>query len=102
MSRGCGCCVEIRNNRHDFRRGGVDISDFDEDVRYRKAKRRNGKICKKSKNNEECDNKVVVVLRSWYSEYTEKWHAQIVRTCSRCGKHKWDSYRMFSTVSKIY
>lgn len=102
MSRGCDCCAERRNDRHDFRRGGVDVSDFDEEVRFRKAKRRNGKLCKKSKSEEECDYTVVVVLRSWYSEYSEKWQAQVINACHRCGRHKWNTFRTYSTSTKVF
>ena len=91
VSRGCRCCADRRGNRRDFRQGGVEIDDFDEEVRYHKANSggysKRKRVCKKSKNNELCDFTVPLITRQYYSSYTKKWHYTKVMTCSRCGKH---------------
>lgn len=73
----CDYCRDGRKKRDNL----VNVADFDEEVRYRKVKKRKRDVCAKSKTEEKCIPGLVKTNHMWYD----------VTTCARCGKHL--SYR---------
>jgi hypothetical protein len=86
MRSRCSCCADRRNDRRDFRDGGVDIEDFEE-PKYRRQSRKSKRVCAKSKTGEQCDFTVAIIKMMWYSEWKQAFVYHRVMTCSRCGKH---------------
>lgn len=92
----CDACRERGRKAKDAH---YSVEDFEDEPRYRKAKKRNRKVCAKSKTNEPCSFTVPVIKWSYFSKWDERWHYTKVWTCERCGKH--GGYNFGSTPFQI-
>lgn len=91
----CDYCVEGRNAKKELQFGGTDWeTDEETPVRYRRPKKRNRKVCSKSKTGEPCDRagqKVKGTIRK-YDYLNKEWNENVPRMvvcCSRCGREHW-------------
>lgn len=98
---GCWCCSYDQNSHKDYIRGGVDASDFEDEVRYRHPKRRAKKSRARSQTRTPCphteDGKHVYVWTAYESVWNNKdkifyryfgFYREEIQVCCGCGVTK--------------
>ena len=83
----CSCCMDIRSDRKDFRRGAVDIEDFDDDFRYVRLKKKDKNFCPKEKEQIPCQKFQKVITWTFYSKPDNILRERGHWACIKCGRN---------------